>query len=200
MTTDLAVVSKAIQPTTTRLADYTSADAVLFEVKSQADLALATEAINDLKHIAKELELHKQSVTGPIQKGLNTVRSWFSVHEKQVAGARALWDSKIVTYLKAVREEQAQIRVEAQAAIARKDVEAAKEAIVRFEPPPKAVGLSVKDEWDFEVVDITKINPRYTIVSFVEVRAEMRRQVKQGVDPELEGIRFFKRNVVRATG
>lgn len=188
------------RPIGNQLQQYVDADCVAFEIRNLEDMDIASEAINTIKRISKDLEIAKKGAVGPIQEGLSKIRSWFAPYERQIDAATDLWKGKITRYIALEEANQRKARDAVKEAIQAGDKAAARDALAVVQPAPRAVGLEFRDLYDFEIVDIAKVPPRFLTVLSSEVRVEAKAQVKAGSEPEIPGLRFFLRKSVRAVG
>jgi len=66
---------------------------------------------------------------------------------------------------------------------------------IRVSPPPKTVGLSMREDWDFEVVNAAVIPRAYLIPDLSRIRHEVRSS-KGKID--IPGIRIFQKQILSA--
>lgn len=166
-------------------------------IESQDDLDLAAEALSKAKGEWKRLEAKKQLVTGPLNKTLVEVRSWFKPTQDFYASVESILKKKISDYHTACARLN-QLAVE-QAAAAHQQGNASgiSEALSTIQVPEKISGLGLRQTWDFEVVDIALVPHEYLFVNEVAVRAAMKQNAsKDGVPEPIPGIKFVEKTIV----
>ena len=166
-------------------------------IESQDDLDLAAEALAKAKGEFKRLEAKKQLVTGPLNKSLVEVRSWFKPTQDFYAAVESILKKKIADY-HTVCARLNQLAVEqAAAAHASNNSAGISEALSTIQVPEKVQGLGLRQTWDFEVVDIALVPHEYLFVNETAVRAAMKQNAsKDGVPEPISGIRFLEKTIV----
>ena len=173
---------------------------------------------NHRKSVAKPLDAAKKAVQAMFQPMLkqlqearedieNSMGGWEHLRELEAEKAREAERRKAEAQSKRLgtiankkialaetREEACDIRDDMKASQeAALSVGAAKESLVDGEAP-KVAGVSSSDFFDFEVLDLSIVPPAYVRceIKRVEVVSYVRQCIKDGVEPEISGIRFFK--------
>jgi hypothetical protein len=193
--------SDAIQPHSQAFAEYLSDESIAFILQTDEDLQLATDIINDIKQRMAAVESIRVSVTGPLNQALRTYNGFFKPFSGSGEQAREVWDGKIRAF--ADKREAARRLAETalQRAIETQDAAKATAAIQSLQTTPRATGLVLQDDWAFEEFNHDIVPTSLTVLDPVAVRAEIKRQVAEGVtEPAIPGLKIVKRQVVKATG
>lgn len=191
----------AVQPHSAAFAEYLSDDSRGFVLHTDDDLQLAANIINDIKQRAAEVEAMRVTVTQPINQGLRAFNQFFKPFADTAARAREVWDAKIRAYTTRRDADRRAAEVALQEAIATQDAPRATAAIQAFVPPPKAAGLVLQDDWDFEEFNHDIVPTHLTVLDRRAVLAEIKRQVAEGVrEPAIGGLRIYFKQQVKATG
>lgn len=177
MTTDL--IPRTIR--TELVEEHTGAVAFLeavedLDVASQADLDFASELLVSVKAKHKAFEERRTAITKPILAAKREVDALFSPVLKPLETAEGILKEKVGAYAIAREQERRQLMASGEtnpAALA---------------PVELVVGVSVKELWDFEVLDAGAVPRRYLTVD--------RAQVLMSLGEDIPGIRFFKRGQV----
>lgn len=167
-------------------------------IESQADLELASEALAKAKGEYKRLEERKKAVTGPLTAAVNEVRSWFKPAQDYYAKAEASLKKSIADYHARVAQANADAMRLAAEAAASSDIEGVLVATSLIETPDKIKGLSVRETWDFEVLDVSQVPHKYLFVDEAAVKAHIKEHVDErtGEPLPISGIRFFKKAII----
>lgn len=166
-------------------------------IESQADHDLCAEALAHVKGEWKRLEERKKSVTDPLTKAINEVRSWFRPAQDFYAQAEVLLKANIATYHKRCAEQnQAALAAAAQAHQAG-NTEAVADALASIQVPDKVAGLGLRETWDFEICDKSLVPMQYLMVDETAVKTAIRASTGVGKAPTpIPGIRFVLKTVV----
>lgn len=168
------------------------ANAQVLPVDSQSDLDLVGEILVYVKGISKEIESKKRKIVDPLNASLKAVRDFFRPAESACFEIERVLKSKVSEY--SVRLEQARISARAQIddAATSQEITASLEAMAASVPAEMPEGVSVREIWDFEVVNALDVPREYLCVDTTFVRQAI---VTGGVR-EIPGIKIFKKQSV----
>lgn len=167
-----------------------------FEIASQADLEVAGKALIEVKARWGQLEEKKRAVVDPINKSLKELRSWFKPPQDYYAECEQILKGKIAAYHQdRGRDNQAAMN-EAGEAHRAGDAAGVSEALAKIDLPEKTEGVSLRETWDFEVINADLVPREYLAVDLAAVRRAMQAEVAAGHEPVVPGVRFFKKTGV----
>lgn len=166
-------------------------------IETQEDLELASEALAKVKGEYKRLEERKKAVTGPLTTAINEVRSWFKPAQDYYSKAEVVLKKRIADYHTRLAEQNAQAMALAAAAAEQNDTTAVLTAIATIETAEKIKGLSIREAWDFEVVDVYQVPREYMFVNETAVKEHIKETTDKSGEPlPIPGIRFVKKQIV----
>lgn len=170
-----------------------------FAITTREDLDMASEILLDVKGKLKWLEEKRLSITRPINEGLDAIRSLFRAPEAHYAECEKALKGKIAAYhAEQVARNQAAMAAAA-AANLNGDRAGVTAALSVVGTPDKAAGVSVREAWDFEVVNEQLVPREYLLVDHVRIRKDMQHSASQDGSPmPIPGVRFFTKAVVTA--
>lgn len=144
-------------------------------ITNDADLAFAAEILGEVKGHYNRLEERKKQATGPLNAALKTIRSWFQPAQDHYSSAEKVLKDKIAAY-HAMRAKERQAALDAAAAAHQAgDNEATQVAIAAVPPaPPKIDGVSVRDDWTYEVVAFGLVPDKYKVINHALLTAAVR--------------------------
>ncbi len=166
------------------------------DVYSEETYAEAAREVQKVKALAKAIDAEKRSVTKPLNDALTRIRGWFRPVETGLAECAGILNGKILEYQQAIAETNAEALDSARTAVDAGDNEAASEALATIQEDVRAEGVTITERWDFRVCNIGMVPTEYLTIDTAKVRAEMREQVKDGREPCIPGITFFKQQGV----
>lgn len=164
-----------------------------FVVEDDDSLALAAEALAEVKGHWRRLEERKKAVTGPLNLALREVRGWFAPVQDAYAEAEQILKGKVVDYHAARAEANRVALLDAAAAHTRGDGDGVQDALAAIALPAQVEGLQIRETWDFEVEDASLVPRAFFVVDDKLIWAALRRAVERGGQPpEIPGVRFFR--------
>ncbi len=168
-------------------------------VATEEDHAFAGEVLLMVKAQWKELEEKRTAVTGPINEALKELNSWFKPVQAPLKEAERILKEKISAFIIARKAaNEAAMLAAAQAAQAG-DGKAALVHVGAIQEAPKVAGISVKEVWDFEVVNLDEVPREYLMVDERKVREAIWYADTEKRAPLLiPGLRFVLRGQVTA--
>lgn len=157
------------------------AEALLAEIldlpcETQEDLEFAAGALAEVKGKYNHLKEMLDKVVNPIELGLREVRSWFKPGLDFYTKCEKLLKHKIEEGHDRAFEKQREALQLAAAASMAGDTEAAATAMEeaeQFEVRP-IPGLSIRNTWDYEIVDFKKLPDEYKLADDKKIRAVIR--------------------------
>jgi len=171
--TTLVVPETALAPQTMQIeaqSEVSAAQAALAEIKeftiaSDEDLKFAGEVLGEVKGHFNRLEERKKQATGPLNEALRTIRSWFAPAQDFYASSEKTLKDKIAAY-HTMRAQERQAALAAAAAAHQTGDSAATQLAVSAVPaaPPKLAGVSVQDEWSYEVTDFALVPDKFKVI------------------------------------
>lgn len=171
-----------------------AAEIAHFDVCDDDSLALAGELLVDVKTRQKRITEMKQSATRPMNEALKNIRAWFAPAEELLGTIEREVKNKVASYhtLLEIERERATEALGKEGATSA-EVGAALTNLGAAQAP-KTAGVSMREVWDFEVLDM-----RAVPVGFLQVNeADVRRAIANGLHA-IPGLRIFKKPVVAVT-
>jgi len=190
-----------------------------YAVTTPAQYEAGAEDLKRVKAAQKKLEDTRTSITGPINESLKRINAFF----KKPADALASIERKIKGALGAFYEEQQRkaraeqaaadekarkereaLEAKARAAAERGKTEKAAELVERAatvvapvitREPPKVAGLQMRDQWEFTIVDPSKINPAFMMPDEKKIGATVRSLKGDAAAIVGEGVKVVCRKV-----
>lgn len=180
--TEAELIPAAIPDSAQEVATVASdliARAQAFEIATATDLEAAVELTRGIKSQAKELDGIRKTATQPLDKAKAAIMGWFKPRITELEAAERVLKGKMGAYQQRIEEEQRKA-AEAEAERIRKNAEArakraaekgdeeaaedirqdadmeaqAAAAAIEQAPAPVAPGLSMRDNWKAQVVDM----------------------------------------------
>lgn len=173
-------------------------EARAFEITTQDEIEFAAEVLGEIKAKAKALEDREKTITRPINDALKAARALFKPAREHLAEAESVIKRAIAAFHDATAERHRLAMAEASAAHAAGDTEGAALALATVATLDGVAGVRTSRVWDFEITDPLAVPPVFTVPDVVAIRAEMRRAVEMGIEPEIPGVRFFQTTRVSA--
>lgn len=171
------------------------------ELKSNEEMALASEMIKDVKRFFKEIDAERQEYTKPLNEMLGEVNGLYQPVLKKLTSIEAALKVAVGNYTRVQQEQQRALLAAAAAEAAAQKTREQAEAVVQqalqvaqAAPPMKVGGVSVTEVWDFELVDTEQVPRQYLAVDATKVKAA----IKAGVR-DIPGLRIFSKASVRVT-
>lgn len=161
-----------------------------FKIASVEDLRWAEETMLMVKERYRALEEKRTSITKPLNAAKRAVDDLFNPATKPLARAELLLKAEIGRFELAQRAAQA-AAMEAVATGA-----APPSALVAAIPSGHVAGVSIRESWAWEVVDIEAVPRQCMSVDPGKVKAVIDYANKAGHEPAIPGIRFYKQATV----
>lgn len=205
MTQELTVYEKPQQEAKSLsewFGQWVSPEAMIFEITTQDELQIASEALNEIKAKAKTLEAIEKSATSPLNQSLEVIRGWFRPGKKLAAQAEALWKQKILESNNRRRIAAAEAARTVQVELARGNVPAATLAHAKIQPVEVVSGIQTRKRWVATVINPGLVPDAYKVVDMPKVNADMRAQLAMHPNdtPIIPGIRFDQVETLAAMG
>lgn len=172
-------------------------------IESAEDLAGANELLTDIVRRRDKVVSMRTAATGPMRTAIKVVEEWFRPSVKDFDAAVLGLKKCIERYNLAQHAIEAQARAAAIAAAAKGD----SASIVKHIGVAEDARMSVRDAgvsatlgWGWEVIDISKVPPEYTLTVPNEKRlADLAKaNAKSDTPPHVPGILFTRKSNVRA--
>jgi len=157
------------------LAKEALAEISTFMIQDDADLTFAGECLNEVKGHWNRLEERKKQATGPLNLALTTIRSWFQPAQNHYKASEDALKSKIAAY-HTMRAQERQAALDAAAAMHQTGDSAATLVAVAAVPeaPPKLNGVSVREEWTYEVVAFGLVPDKFKVINHALLTAAVK--------------------------
>jgi hypothetical protein len=197
--------------------------AISFECGDRDAFIAGSQRLREIKELQKLLEQRRTSVTGPLNTALHTINDWFRHPVAALANGERIYKHKLAEFQEKERHEAERQRREAEAkaaqerdelnrraaaAEAKGKTEKAQELTARAETvvseapalaPVKAAGMSFGEQWEFEVVDASKIPRAMMSIDMAKIGQLVRALKNKAASEEaVPGIRVFSRPKVGA--
>jgi hypothetical protein len=155
--------------------------------------AEAAQAAQNVKRLLKDVSSEKARAVKPMNEALKAVRGWFAPVEAALGWCEDHLKGKMLDYQNAVAELNAETFDAARVAVEAGDTAAASTALAAITETSVAVGVSITETWDFRICNIGMVPTELLTVNTVKLRSAMREQIKDGREPCIPGVTFFKR-------
>lgn len=164
-----------------------------YEIATPEQFQQAAAQYAEWKEAHAKLEASRKELTEPLNKTVKKINdrvrpalTFFDTALKLLKGIMGSYQFKEEQRQRKALEEAAELAEEG-------DIAGATLAIARVESQqPKIEGLSSRDDWDFEVIDASKL-PRHLLVpDLVAIRAEVKAKKREDAIP---GVRAFVKKV-----
>lgn len=168
-------------------------------IHDQSSFAYASDLLKLAKERWKFYEDRRTAVTGPLNAALREVNSWFKPVQEPYKQIEMILKSKIAQYTLAEKARAEQAMQQAAVAIQAGNAAAAAQHVAAMGPAPVAQGISVKEYWDFEVVDENAVPREFLSVDPRKIQAAIWYADTPHTPPRpIPGVRFFKSGSVTA--
>lgn len=155
----------------------------------------AGEILVEIKKQLKALETRRKTVVDPLNGVVKEVRSWFKPAEEYLERCEAHLKQLVGAYQAEVARKNQEALAALSAAAAEQDQVKVAMAVGSIASTPKAQGISVREAWDWELVDENQVPREFLSVDPVKVNAYARAAKDHEPSP-VAGIRFFRKQVV----
>lgn len=168
-----------------------------FEIRNEDDYAFAGELVKMAKEKWKALEERRTEVTRPLNEALRAVNGWFKPAQEPYKQAEQVLKQKISAYLLAQRAANAAAMQAAAQAAQAGDVDQAAQHVAALVEAPRVQGVSMREVWDFEVVNLDEVPREFLCLDEAKVRAAIWYADTEKTPPRpIPGLRFFLRGQV----
>ena len=143
-----------------------------FQIATDEDLTFAGEVLGEIKGHYNRLEERKKQATGPLNAALKTIRSWFQPAQDYYLSSEKSLKAKIAAY-HTMRAAERQAALDAAAAAHQTGDSAATQLAVAAVPPapPKLDGVSVREEWTYEVTSFGLVPDKFKVINHALLQA-----------------------------
>ncbi len=176
--------------------DTTGAVAMIqnLEINSHDDQEFAAELLRDVKSKHKIIETKRTSITKPMNVALREVNALFKPIKSQLEECEHILKGKIAGYQKQLAAKNMAL-VESVATA--ETPEEAQGMLTTIEPVQAATGVSVRQEWRFEVVCVGLLPEQMLMADEKAIKAHMKQVIAERGDPgSLPGVRFYQKDIV----
>lgn len=168
---DVARETKQAQGTLRELSD--------FAVATQEDIDIAGAFLVEVKTAWKRLEERRQEITAPLNEGLRSANDLFRPALTALAEAERLLKRKIADAQTEIQRRNREAMEAAQKALSSGDVRGAAEAAQALAPLVAPTGVTVREVWEFRVVDAALVPRQYLMVNEPAIRAAVAAGVRE---------------------
>lgn len=162
------------------------------------DEADAAEIMNACKSAWAEVEEERTKLTKPLNAVKRGIDALFSPLLAKLAESERVIKASLIEA--ANRRERANEAARTAAVLAAQNSDthgaAAALAMVREEAPPP--GVYFREEWAFEVENANEVPRSFMSIDEAKVRAFVAAVETSGLDPEIPGLRFFRKKIAVA--
>lgn len=167
-------------------------------VRTNEEIAMASELLVDVKGRYKHLEERLQEITKPLNAALKSARDLFRPAMSAYEEAEQILKQKIGAAHAAIAEANRRAMLEAQAQLAAGDVRAAAVAATSIVERPRVEGVRVQEALTYRVVNALLVPREFLVVDDKKVKAHL---AKYGEGAQIPGIVIEKtQQVVAARG
>lgn len=159
-------------------------------VTDEESFEAVTGFLREIKAQYKALDARKQSVTKPLLAVVEEVRGWFRPAQTLLQQTEQHLKQLILQYRTEVERRNAEAMRQLAEAADRQDLAAV--AAVKFADAPRAKGVSVRETWDWRVVDAAQVPREYLSVDPTKVDEHIKAAGKQTPEP-IPGIEMFRK-------
>lgn len=170
-----------------------------FVIDSQLRYTQAGELLQFVKARWAELEEKRTSITKPLNEALRNVNALFSPVQGPLKQAELILKTKIGNFIVQQQQLQEQAMRQAAAAIQQSQPAIAAQAMAAMAPVTQVQGISVKPEWDYEIVDPDAVPRNYCSPDHNKIKAALPNAIHhEKLTPQIPGIRFWIKGSVTA--
>lgn len=170
-----------------------------FEVATQAQYEAAGEQAAKFKALFDTFEGERKELTAPLNAVVKRINDKVKPATTFLDTAIRLLKASMGAFVQREEERQRKELEAAQEMAKAGDVAGAQLALTRaLTEAPKAAGVSVVEEWDFEIVDASKIPAQFMEPNLVAIRAYVKAMKQEG--EVIAGVRAFSRKGIRQRG
>lgn len=189
----LTVARQTVEP---ELHEATEGLALLrdLSVATSDEQAFAAEVLQDVKQKHKVLEGKRKSITDPLNQALRAVNDLFRPVLSALDESERLLKQKIATFLS---EREAANRKALEAAAAASTPAQAERALAAVTDVQALKGVTVRQQWRFQVVAPELVPVEYWSPDPEKIRAAVAASVERSGSPDpIPGVRIFSEPVV----
>lgn len=162
---------------------------------TEEDRSLASSMMHHCREIWKYTEDERTKITKPLNEAKRAVDALFKpILNAMVEAEREIKASLIYASEEQERKNEA-ARQEAMRLALASDTRAASAVLAQVKDTAPPEGLYFREVWDFEVTDAKEIPRAYLTIDRSRIESYVDHVACSGLDPEIAGIRFFKRKI-----
>lgn len=199
MNTAITISPKVQDELTAEAAQTSQAMKLLesFEIRNEDDYTFAGELLKKAKEQWRALEERRTEVTKPLNEALRAVNGWFKPAQEPYKQAEHILKQKISAYLLAQRAANAAAMQAAAQAAQAGDAGQAAQHVAALVEAPRVQGVSMREVWDFEVVNLDEVPREFLCLDEAKVRAAIWYADTEKTPPRpIPGLRFFLKGQV----
>lgn len=173
------------------------ANASTLQIKSQEDMAPATELLSQINKYADAMKKDRLKLTAPLEESLKLIRAKYSPTEKLLKDAVDTIKEKMggfqTAQLKIQREEEAKIASKLESGYIKVDTAIKKMGEVEVvEKKVQTIegAVSFREDPDFELMDLSLVPVDYVEANMTKIRTAM----KAGI--QIAGCRYFTKQTI----
>lgn len=167
-----------------------------FVIQTKEDIEIASETIVDAKTRWKKLDAKEKEITAPMLASLAATRDLFRTPKEYLTRIETYFKTAIANHAQAEAEANRKAIAAASQAVAAGNVQATSQALGKvtdLRSTAGAAGVTTREVWDFEVVDVTALPAGYLLPNEKLIRHDMGQGKR-----DLPGVRYFQRTTVAA--
>ena len=170
-----------------------------FSIATEEDHARAGAILQVVKAQWNALEERRTAVTGPLNEALRTVNDWFRPVQGPLKDAERILKERISAFVLARKAANEAAMLAASEAAQAGDGATAMVHVGAIQEAPKLQGISFKEVWSFEVVNIDEVPREFMCLDETKVRDAIWYADTQKTPPRpIPGLRFFLKGQVTA--
>lgn len=168
-----------------------------FEIEDEDDYQTASEILGEVKKIYAEVESRRKKVTDPLRTAIAEFSKWYKPAQETLTKMEFVLKGKIAEFIENQRIEAEKAMQETAEAAKAGDFDAAHEAAKGIVQEAKSKNVTVREVWDFRVVDLDKVPREFLNLDQSAVRIYLKK-VKTSEPEPVPGLEFFKKSSVIA--
>lgn len=169
-----------------------------FEIRTRDDLALAGEALMDVKGRARRLKTRQDEITKPLNQALAATRALFRPALSLLDDVERAIKAQVGAFAAEEHARNSAAVTRAADAHAEGDARGVEEALAEVASVKDVEGITTYQRWRFVVEDETLL-PREFLTPNLTLLGEHAKHTTKGSEPTpVPGVRFFPETVVAA--
>lgn len=141
-----------------------------FEIRDTEDEAFAKQELDGVMTKWNELEAERTSATRPMNEALRKINGWFKGPLSHLKTLEQVWKTKLRDRKLAADAEAARLAAEASALAQAGQLEEARTALIASATVPSSPsGVTVIDNWCFEIINEADLPREYTTPNLVAI-------------------------------